>query len=173
MASYISQAVTDVANRTAGGSMDPLTLSLIGGSLLGGLFGGRSQPSSQELGQMTAEDFQRMLQIPQIRDLLQLQSAQALRLEPLQAAASQLAFQLLPVHARQGIDFWTVPTPQLSTFPGTTPSSGSAAYGTVTDTGGPPPIPEQAPRPGSNFGVPNLTRPLPPGAVRPPEERGY
>lgn len=103
------------------------------GAALGSIFGKKNsgQQSSQELGDTTAADFAALLQIPEIRDLFKLQQAQALRQEPLSQAVNQLAFQLLPVSARSGIQFGTVPTPQLSTFPGLVPGSGSAAGLTV------------------------------------------
>lgn len=86
-------------------------------ALAGGIFGKKNsqrQTSSAELGQMTAQDFQQLLSIPQIQDFLKLQQAQTLRNEPLNQAVSQLAFQLLPRHARQGISSPNVPTPPLS-----------------------------------------------------------
>lgn len=142
--------------------MDPLTISLLSGlagSLLGGLFGKKNnQISAEELGKLTAEDFKNLLKIPEVQDLLNLQKAQALRLEPLQQAVSQGAFQLLPLHMRQGIDFWRVPTPSVPTFPQITPAGGSAGNATTT-----PPL--QNPSPNSNpnaLSYDKPTRRLPP-----------
>lgn len=91
------------------------------------------QQSPEDLGATSAADFQQLMQIPQIADLFKLQQAQALRLEPLQQAASQLAFQLMPISARQGVNYFGVPTPQLSsTAPPVQYGSGSAAGGVVS-----------------------------------------
>ena len=87
--------------------MDPATIASIAAAIFGigggikNLFGG----GAGDIG----KQYQSLLQIPQIREMLDLQAGQARNQAPLQEALVRMSMNLLPKSARSGYGWYDTP----------------------------------------------------------------
>jgi hypothetical protein len=89
---------------------------------LAGLLAGKKaggQVSSQQVGQLTANDFRALMQIPEVQEFFRLQLDQARRSNAVSQTAQQAAFSLLPRHLREGMTAPVNATPTATRVAGT------------------------------------------------------